>query len=57
MERFRRQAGGSWVLDEFVEEEGVILLESLGCHLSMADIYDKVSFEPEADPADEENKT
>ena len=54
MERFRRQAGGSWVLDEFVEEDGVILLESLGCHLSMADIYDKVSFEPEADPADTE---
>jgi Uma2 family endonuclease len=45
VEVFRRQAGGNWLLSEFVRMEASCRLESVGCTISLSDIYGKVSFE------------
>lgn len=44
VERFRRQSGGHWLFSEAVGLEAACLFESLDCTVSLADIYDKVTF-------------
>lgn len=43
--QFVRQADGSWRLTE-TRETGTAALESVGCTLALADVYDKVTLEP-----------
>ena len=45
VEQFTRQSDGSWRLVETVGE-GEVHLDSLGCTLTLADIYNKVVFGP-----------
>ena len=45
VEQFTKQSDGSWRLTE--ANEGEIHLESIGCTLSLDDIYSKVSLEPQ----------
>ena len=42
VERYSRQADRSWIIADFQELGDVIRLESLGCSVAVAEIYDKV---------------
>jgi Uma2 family endonuclease len=42
---FVRQASGLWLLRSFGELEDVLTLESVGCRLKLADLYEKVAFD------------
>lgn len=44
VELFRRQPGGHWLFSEAVGLEAICRFESLDCAVSLADIYDKVTF-------------
>lgn len=44
---FRRSRAGGWESAEYPELDAVIPLESIGCSLRLAEIYDKVEFTPE----------
>jgi Uma2 family endonuclease len=39
-----RQLSGLWLRSSFGELEDVLTLESVGCHLKLADLYEKVEF-------------
>ena len=41
VERYSRQADRSWIIADFQELGDVIRLESLGCSVAVAEIYDK----------------
>lgn len=43
VEKFVRQAGGQWVLSEYVGLEAVCRFESVDCEVALADIYESVS--------------
>jgi Uma2 family endonuclease len=43
--RFTRQEDGGWLLNDFIGENADIELRSVGCTLTMDEIYDKVDFE------------
>ncbi len=45
VERFTKQSDGSWRLVETFDA-GEVRLESIGCTLTLADIYNKVALEP-----------
>ena len=45
VECFRRGAEGVWTLHETLGMEAVVHLESVGCGIAMAGIYDKIDFE------------
>ena len=45
VEQFTRQSDGSWRLVETVGE-GEVRLNSVGCVLTLADVYSKVVFGP-----------
>lgn len=40
-----RQTGGNWLLSSAGELDAVLKLESVGCRLKLADLYEKVEFE------------
>lgn len=40
-----RQPGGLWLRSSFGELEDVLALDSINCHLKLADLYEKVEFE------------
>jgi Uma2 family endonuclease len=42
VEKFTRQAGGQWVLSDYVGLEAVCRFESVGCEVALADIYENV---------------
>jgi Uma2 family endonuclease len=46
VEVFSRQADGRWLLAKTVRREEDITLESVGCRLALADIYENVEFPP-----------
>ncbi len=46
---FTRQPDGRWILEAFTDPEAAILLDSIGCTLTLRDAYDKVAFEPTAE--------
>ncbi len=46
IERFARQEDGQWLRLVTDGPEGVIVLASIGCGLSLSDVYDKVGFGP-----------
>lgn len=43
---FRRSHRGGWEATEFSEPDDLITLESIGCSLHVAEIYDKIEFPP-----------
>ena len=45
IDHFLRQSDGSWLMREASGDTGVIELPSIGCQLSLADIYAKVAIE------------
>jgi Uma2 family endonuclease len=47
VEHYRRQPNGDWLLTERSGQE-ILRLESLGCEVPLAEIYDKVGFQPTA---------
>lgn len=47
VEQFRRQSDGQWLFTATSGLESFIELPSVGCRLSLAEIYDKVEFGPE----------
>lgn len=47
VEVFRRQGLGNWLLSEYAGLDAVCGLESLGCQIPLADIYEKVTFSGE----------
>lgn len=48
IEHFARQANGQWVIAASVSElSDIVPLESIGCVLHLADVYDRIEFPPE----------
>ncbi len=48
VEQYIKQADGRWLLSDVRSLEGLIVLESIGCSLTLLDIYDRITFdEPE----------
>jgi len=45
---FSRQADGRWLLEAFTDPQTEIHLESIGCTLTLREVYDKVEFEAAA---------
>jgi len=54
IEHYIRQPDDSWLLKDAVGLEARLELASIGCTLSLADVYEKVTFEDAASPAEEE---
>jgi Uma2 family endonuclease len=48
VEQYTRQADGRWLLSEAHQLAAVVRLASIRCDLSLADVYEGVSFEPAA---------
>ena len=46
VELYRRQAEGTWILIEASAPESELRLESVQCHIPLADIYESVEFSP-----------
>lgn len=46
IELFTRQAGGGWLLTEAIGLGASLKIASLDCGLPLAEVYDKVTFEP-----------
>lgn len=46
---YSRQSDGRWLLSAFDQIEQIITLESVGCDLPVAEVYDKVEFLSEAE--------
>jgi Uma2 family endonuclease len=42
VEHYARQPDGRWLLTEYRSREDTLALDSIGCRLSLAEIYDKV---------------
>lgn len=50
VELYSRQPDGRWLLSEVDGLEARIELQSVGCHLDLAEVYDGVSFESKTKP-------
>lgn len=48
---FTRQADGRWLLNAYTDPDASIHFESLGCTLSLREVYDKVELESPAESA------
>lgn len=51
VERFVRGSGALWQFDPVTEMDGKVTLDSIGCTLTMAQIYQGVEFPPAESPA------
>jgi len=49
IELYVRQADSQWLLSEASALQEVVLLPSVNCSLSLADVYDKVEFDPQVE--------
>ncbi len=54
VEHYVRQHNGQWLLSDVVGIDATLELASIGCTLSLADVYEKVTFEDEENPSREE---
>lgn len=50
VEHFSKQADGEWVYRSFNKMTNSFDIESVGCALTLAEIYDRVEFEPLKEP-------
>lgn len=48
VERYHRGTNGHWILSTFEDLADQVALESIGCTLALAEVYDKIVFEPDA---------
>ena len=48
VEHWRRQQSNQWLLSEFEKREGSVSLDSIGCTVPLAEIYDKVEWDSPA---------
>lgn len=48
VEHYSRQGDNRWLLTVYTDLEAVVRIESIGCELRLADLYDKVEFPPDA---------
>ena len=46
LEQYVKSPNGQWLLSEYRELDGVVELTSIGCELSLSDVYDRITFEP-----------
>lgn len=46
VEQYMRQPDGRWMLTTYTGLDAVVRIESVGCELCLADVYDKVEFLP-----------
>ena len=44
VEQYVRQADGRWLYSHADGRESVVVLESLGCGLPLAEVYDRIAF-------------
>ena len=51
-ELFTRQPDGRWMLTAKTSLEDSIELQSIGCQLALADLYEKVEFPPTRQPSE-----
>lgn len=49
VEHYTRQADDRWLLAAYTGLDAVVRIESIGCELRLADLYDKVEFPPTAE--------
>ncbi len=54
VERYRRQADGEWLLKDVVGIDASLELASVSCILALSDVYEKVTFDDEETPSEEE---
>ncbi|WP_462320882.1 Uma2 family endonuclease [Halochromatium sp.] len=47
VERYNRGTDGRWILSSFEDLADQVALESIGCSLAVAEVYDKIQFEPD----------
>ena len=47
IDHYRRRAGGGWIYKLVQALEAQLRLDSIGCDLHLADVYDRVQFPPE----------
>lgn len=47
IEHFSRQTDGSWSYKIYQGLDRNVLIESIGCELRLADVYDRINFEPQ----------
>jgi Uma2 family endonuclease len=52
IEKFERWPDGQWLLSEASDLAGSLPLPSIGCTLTLAEVYDNVSFPPPSPPQD-----
>jgi len=50
VELFSRQPDGRWILSQVQDEKAEVALESIGCRLALADVYERVELEPASGP-------
>jgi Uma2 family endonuclease len=46
VEQYAKQPNGEWLMTEYMSPEQIVQLESIGCSLVLADIYEKVKLDP-----------
>jgi len=52
IEQYVKQDAGRWLLTEVRSLDAAIELESINCSLTLRDIYDRISLEPDAHPTE-----
>ncbi len=57
VEVYTRQEGGAWKFTATTAMDGKISLPSLGCELEMAEIYEKIEFDPLVSVSEPEEET
>lgn len=55
VETYTRQPDGFWQPEKFKGLDAVVFLPSLGCELRLADVYDRITFPPPLQNADDTN--
>ena len=48
VEQYVRQADNQWLLFDYRSLDDIVELQSIGCSLTLRDVYDKVPVEPDA---------
>src|SRR5438132_2605586 len=46
VEQYSREANDQWLLTEHLALDSAVNLESVGCTLTLSDVYERITFEP-----------
>lgn len=55
IEHFRRHTGEQWLFTPLADLDSSLFIESIGCRLPLAEVYERVEFPPEEDLASDQN--